>query len=85
LTNCAVSSVVFCSMFHLTPEVTPLCAGDAAEQMIWRARAPRVICVIRGVRWYSAALGGEQAMVEYWQVRREGGQRGIVEMVPEKA
>jgi hypothetical protein len=28
-----------------------------------------------------AALGGEQAMVEYWQTRREGGQRGIVEIV----
>jgi hypothetical protein len=32
----------------------------------------------------SAALGGQQAIVEYWQVRREGGQRGIVEVVPEK-
>src|SRR5262249_25957800 len=31
----------------------------------------------------SGALGGEQAMVEYWQVRREGGQRGIVEIMPE--
>jgi hypothetical protein len=30
----------------------------------------------------SGALGGEQAMVEYWQVRREGGHRGIVEIVP---
>ncbi len=29
----------------------------------------------------SGALGGEQAMIEYWQVRREGGQRGIVEIV----
>jgi hypothetical protein len=26
------------------------------------------------------AIGGEQAMVEYWQVRREGGRRGIVEI-----
>ena len=31
----------------------------------------------------SGAIGGEQAMIEYWQVRREGGQRGIVEIVPE--
>lgn len=31
----------------------------------------------------SGALGGEEAMVEYWQVRRDGGQRGIVEIVPE--
>jgi hypothetical protein len=31
----------------------------------------------------SGALGGEQAMIEYWQARREGGQRGIVEIVPE--
>ncbi len=29
----------------------------------------------------SGAVGGEQAMVEYWQVRREGGLRGIVEIV----
>jgi len=29
------------------------------------------------------ALGGEQAMIEYWQVRREGGRRGIVEIVGE--
>lgn len=31
----------------------------------------------------SGALGGEQAMIEYWQVRREGGQRGIIEIVGE--
>ena len=28
-----------------------------------------------------AALGGEQSMVEYWQVKRDGGQRGIIEIV----
>ncbi|HZZ82587.1 MAG TPA: hypothetical protein VFE62_29075 [Gemmataceae bacterium] len=32
----------------------------------------------------SGALGGEQAMIEYWQGRREGGQRGIIEVVEEK-
>jgi hypothetical protein len=26
----------------------------------------------------SGAIGDEQAMIEYWQVRREGGHRGIV-------
>jgi len=31
------------------------------------------------------ALGGEQAMIEYWQVRREGGRRGIIEIIPEQA
>jgi hypothetical protein len=31
----------------------------------------------------SGAIGGEQAMIEYWQVRREGGHRGIVEIVRE--
>lgn len=31
----------------------------------------------------SGALGGEQAMIEYWQARREGGRRGIVEIVGE--
>jgi hypothetical protein len=30
-----------------------------------------------------AALGGEQAMIEHWQVKRGGGKRGIVEIVPE--
>lgn len=32
----------------------------------------------------SGAFGGEQAMVEYWQIRREGGLRGILDVVPEK-
>ncbi len=31
----------------------------------------------------SGAIGGEQAMIEYWQARRKGGQRGIVEILPE--
>jgi hypothetical protein len=31
----------------------------------------------------SGALGGEQAMIEYWQIRTEGGLRGIVEIVTE--
>jgi hypothetical protein len=31
----------------------------------------------------SGAIGGEQAMIEHWQVRREGGRRGIVEIVGE--
>jgi hypothetical protein len=30
----------------------------------------------------AGAIGGEQGMVEYWQARREGGQRGIVEIIP---
>ncbi len=32
-----------------------------------------------------AAFGGEQAMVEYWQVKRGGGQRGIIEIIPESS
>ena len=31
----------------------------------------------------SGAMGGERAMIEYWQVRRQGGQRGIVEILLE--
>ena|SRR5438105_292045 len=31
------------------------------------------------------AIGGEKAMIEYWQVRREGGRRGIVEIVTEES
>lgn len=31
----------------------------------------------------SGALGGEQDMIEHWQVRREGGRRGIIEVVGE--
>lgn len=30
-----------------------------------------------------AALGGEQATIEHWQIRRDGGLRGIVEIVSE--
>jgi hypothetical protein len=33
----------------------------------------------------AGAVGGEQAMIEYWQTRREGGRRGIVEIVGEKS
>ena len=29
----------------------------------------------------SGAFGGEQAMIEYWQTRRQGGSRGILEIV----
>jgi len=32
----------------------------------------------------SGAMGGEQAMIEHWQIRREGGLRGIVEIVREQ-
>lgn len=32
----------------------------------------------------SGVMGGEQAMIEYWQVRRDGGRRGIVEIVSEE-
>lgn len=28
----------------------------------------------------SGALGGEQAMIEFWQTRRDGGKRGIIEI-----
>jgi hypothetical protein len=31
-----------------------------------------------------ACLEGEQAAVEYWQVKRGGGSRGIVEIIAEK-
>ena len=30
-----------------------------------------------------AALGGEEPAVEYWQTKRGGGQRGIIEIVEE--
>ena len=33
----------------------------------------------------SGAVGGEQAMLEYWQVRRRGGRHGIIEVVEERA
>ena len=39
-----------------------------------------------GIFWTrrSAIIGGEQAMIEYWQVRRRGGLRGIVEIVEDQ-
>jgi hypothetical protein len=30
-----------------------------------------------------AALGGEQAAIEHWQIARDGHRRGIVEILPE--
>jgi len=43
------------------------------------------VCFGASVFWTrrSLAIGGEQAMIEYWQVRREGGLRGIVEIISE--
>jgi hypothetical protein len=32
----------------------------------------------------SGAVGGEWAMIEYWQIRRQDGTRGIVEIVKEE-
>jgi hypothetical protein len=32
----------------------------------------------------SGALGGEEAMIEHWQIRRDGARRGIVEIVTEE-
>jgi hypothetical protein len=29
----------------------------------------------------AAALGGEKATIEHWQITRAGGQRGIVEVI----
>ena len=31
----------------------------------------------------SAALGGEQAAIEHWQLKRDGSRRGVVEILPE--
>jgi hypothetical protein len=31
----------------------------------------------------SAALGGEQPMIEHWQIKRDGTQRGVVEITSE--
>ena len=33
----------------------------------------------------SGAIGGEQAMIEYWQMRRQGGRRGIIDIVGEES
>jgi hypothetical protein len=33
----------------------------------------------------AGALGDERAMIEYWQIRRDGGRRGIVEIMPEES
>jgi hypothetical protein len=30
-----------------------------------------------------AALGGEQATIEHWQIKRNGDLRGIIEIIPE--
>ena len=32
-----------------------------------------------------AAFGGEQTAIEHWQIKRDGGQRGIVEIIVEAA
>ena len=57
-------------------------SGDAAllfQHMIAETRFGASIFWVRR----PVAFGGEQAMIEHWQVRREGGQRGIIEIIPE--
>lgn len=54
--------------------------GDAAAVFDHSLAQQRLGASIFWVRKL-AALGGEQAAVEYWQVTRSGGQRGIVEIV----
>lgn len=55
-------------------------AGEAAAVFDHALADERLGASIFWVRAL-AALGGEQAAVEYWQVTRGGGQRGIVEIV----
>jgi hypothetical protein len=38
----------------------------------------------RRPRHLNCGLGGEQEAVEYWQVKRGGGSRGIIEIIGEK-
>ena len=62
-------------------------AGDRldAEQLMLFDHAAADAHFGASVFWVRrpTALGGEQAMVEYWQIKRGGGQRGIVEIVEE--
>lgn len=57
-------------------------AGDAALIFQHMEAETRFGASIFWVR-RPVALGGEQAMIDHWQVRREGGLRGIIEIVPE--
>ena len=40
-----------------------------------------------GVFWLRrlAVLGGEQETIEYWQLKRDGGKRGVVEVIQESS
>jgi hypothetical protein len=72
----AQPEVVSCDLASVTGEVSLLfqhleAATHFGASVFWTRRA--------------GAIGGEQAMIEHWQVRREGGQRGIIEIVPEGA
>ncbi len=56
--------------------------GEAALLFLHREAQA---CFGASVFWTSrsGALGGEQAMIEHWQIRREGRQRGMMEIVRE--
>ena len=65
---------------HACAPRQPTSAGEAAAVFDHALAHDRLGASIFWVR-VMAALGGEQAAVEYWQVTRGGGQRGIVEIV----
>lgn len=56
--------------------------GEAQILYDHGAAQARFGCSVFWVR-SMAALGGEQSAIEHWQIKRNGTQRGIVEIVPE--
>lgn len=54
----------------------------SGEQRLLFDHAAAQACFGGSVFWVrrAAALGGEQAAIEHWQIRRDGGYRGIVEI-----
>ena len=63
-------------------EAVALQPGVTSDGHIRGGRETEVLYLIDGVP-IRESIGGEQAMVEYWQAKRGGGKRGIIEIVEE--
>ncbi len=96
-TNCLVRFVVFGSFVTAKTEPRDIDVVMIVEDSFDLESVPADVAAIfrhdeaeaslgASVFWtkQSGAFGGERAMVEYWQIRREGGYRGILEIVPEQ-
>jgi hypothetical protein len=66
-----------------TPAQTRFAHPESHDQSLWPLAGLSSCIIQASVFWIRkmAAIGGEQAAVEYWQIKRDHTRRGIVEVI----